>query len=145
MAGRFHSIFRLSIAWAGVWALLGLAVGTLLTLWKAPIIAESGAKSENLSDYAFWVPLVFVVLGLFGFVLGFLFSSLMALTERWRVPIEARLGLLAKYGPRLLCGAVAGGLVCLPITRDGSALFVFVACGFFSAVVSSFKNRRRVA
>jgi hypothetical protein len=85
-----------------------------------------------------------VVLGLFGFVLGFLFSSLLALTERWRVLIEARLGPLAKYGPRL-CGAVAGGLICLPITRDGSALFVFVACGFLSAVVSSFRNRRRLA
>ena len=32
----------------------------------------------------------------------------------------------------------------LPITRDGSALFVFVAGGFLSAAVSSFRNRRRL-
>ena len=125
--------------------MLGLAVGILLMLRRAPMIAESGARPQNLSDYAFWIPLMTVVLGLFGFVLGFLFSSLMALTERWRAPIEARVGFLAKYGPRLLCGAVAGGLVCLPITRDGSALFVLVACGFFSAVVSSLRGRRSLA
>jgi hypothetical protein len=145
MAGRFRNIFRMSFAWAGVWALLGLLVGITLMLSKYPLIAEPGPRPHDLSDYAFWVPLTSVGLGLFGFALGFLFSSLMALTERWRAPIEARPGLLAKYGPRLLCGAVAGGLICLSITRDGSALFILVACGFFSAAVSSFRNRRRLA
>ena len=145
MAGRLHGIFRLSLSWAGVWALLGLVVGIWLMLEKAPPIADSGGKPDNLSFYAFWVPLMSIGLCLFGFVLGFLFSLLMALTERWRAPIEARPGFLAQHAPRLLCGAVAGGLIALPLTRDASPLLVFVACGFFSALVWSFRNRRRPA
>ena len=125
----------------GAWALVGLVAGILLMLGKALPIAESGVKPDNLSFYAIWIPVMGGGASAFGFILGLVFASCMALTERWRASVEARPSVVARYGPRMLCGAIAGGIIGLPLTHDANAL-IFVGLGLCSAAVSSVMNRR---
>jgi hypothetical protein len=129
-------ILRTTFRWAIAWALLGVIAGVLMMFGKVPPIAESGGKPSDLSFYSFWIPLLGGATGVFGFALGFVFSCLMALTAKWRASIEARQGVLGRHGPRMLCGAVAGGLVALPLIHDAS-VFLFAGLGACTAVVSS--------
>jgi len=130
-----RQILRVTFRWAAVWTLLGLLLGVLLMIAQVEPMAESGAKPLGLSFYAFWIPVCGGAAGVFGFSLGLVFSLLMAFTAKWRTPIETRQGVLRRYGPRLVCGAMAGGLVALPLFHDAMA-FLFAALGACSAAVS---------
>ena len=129
-------ILRVTLRWSIAWTILGTIAGVLMMLGRVPPIAESGAKPSELSFYAFWIPILGVAAGAFGFALGLVFSTLMALSAKWRTSVEARPDIFGRYGPRVLCGAAAGGLVALPLFHDANALF-FAGLGFLSATVSS--------
>jgi len=84
-----------------------------------------------------------VAAGIFGFALGVLFSMLMALLKNWRSRAEARADVAGKYGPRILCGTLAGALIGLIfIGEDYQEIFVFAGLGLCSGVVSSIVQSR---
>ena len=93
------------------WTLVGMIGGVAMMFGKVPPIAESGAKPSDLWFYAFWIPVLGVAAGVFGFALGVLFSMLMALLKNWRSRAEARARVVGKYGPRILCGTLAGAVI----------------------------------
>jgi hypothetical protein len=134
-------IFR----WTAGWTLVGVIGGVVMMLGKVPPIAESGAKPADPWFYAFWIPVLGVVAGVFGFALGLLFSILMALLKNWRARVEARSDVVGKYGPRILCGTLAGALVGLAfIGTDRGEIFFFGGLGFASGVVSGIVQSRAV-
>jgi hypothetical protein len=136
-------ILRVTLRWSIAWTILGTIAGILMMLAKVPPIAESGAKPTELWFYAFWIPIFAAAAGVVGFAMGLLFSLLMALTASWRTPLEARTGVLGKYGPRILCGTGAGTLLGLLLLGvDHYAIFLFAGFGLCSAVVSCFLSRR---
>src|SRR5882724_9855906 len=112
---------------------------------KVPPIAESGAKPTDLLFYGFWIPILGAAAGVFGFGLGLLFSILMALLKNWRSRVESRTDIAGKYGPRILCGTLAGTLLgLLFIGVDYEEIFFFAGLGLCSAVVSSIAQSRAV-
>src|SRR5215475_1993630 len=138
-------ILRVTARWSVAWTILGTIAGILMMLARVPPIAESGAKPSELWFYAFWIPIFAVAAGVFGFAMGLLFSVLMALTARWRTPLEAKPSLLGRYGPRILCGTSAGTLLgLLLIGVDYREIFLFAGFGLCSAVVSCFLSMRAV-
>jgi hypothetical protein len=140
MTGPLRNIAVVTLRWAGAWAILGLVVGVALTLGRFEPIAESGARPLGLGPYTFWIPLGLGVASVFGLLLGFMFACLMAVVDLWWSPTKAKPGWFAAYGQRLLCGAVAGGLIGWPLMRDGNAL-IFVGLGLGSSALSSYLNR----
>jgi len=138
-----RQVLRVTFRWAAAWTLLGVIAGVLFMFGKVVPMAESGGKPSDLSFYSFWIPMLGGAAGVFGFALGLVFSCLMALTEKWRASIEARPDVLGRYGPRVLCGAAAGGLVALPLVHDASAL-LFAGFGACSAAVSGAMHWRAV-
>src|SRR5258707_988598 len=120
MASHIRQILRVAIRWAGAWTALGLVAGVVLMFAKAPFLAESGARPTSLSFYATWIPFMGFGGAAFGLFLGLIFAALMALTERWRTPAEAKPGIVRRHGPRLLCGAAAGGVIGLALSRDST-------------------------
>ena len=136
-------ILRVTLRWSFAWTILGTIVGIRMMLGKVPPMAESGAKPDNLWFYAFWIPIFAVAAGVFGLALGLVFSVLMALSAGWRASAEVKPGLLSKFGPRILCGTVAGLLLGLLLIRvDYREILVFAGLGFSSAMVSSFVHAR---
>lgn len=111
-----------------------------MMLSKAPYIAEPGAP-EEMSFYAYWIPILGVGMGVYGLLAGLVFATLMAFTQRWRTSIEARPSVVSRFGPRLLCGAAAGLITGLPIYQDAYLLVPFVF-GICSALVSTMLYRR---
>jgi hypothetical protein len=138
-------ILRLILRWTAGWTLVGVIGGVVMMIAKVPPIAESGAKPADLSFYAFWIPILGVAAGVFGCGLGLLFSILMALLKKWRSRVESRSDIAGKYGPRLLCGTLAGALVGLIfIGQDYQEIFFFAGLGFCSSVVSCIAQSRAV-
>lgn len=136
-------ILWVTLRWSVSWAILGAIGGIALMFTKTPPIAESGAKPDDFLFYAFWIPLVGVAAGVFGFALGLLFSILMALTASWRAQREVRANFVSNYVPRVLCGIVAGALLGLPFLKAGYIqVFVFGGFGACSALVSGFLQTR---
>ena len=140
MPAALRKILGVTFRWAGAWAILGLLAGVLLMFGKVELIAEPGAKSSHISDYAFWIPLVFGTASVFGLALGFVFAGLMALASHSLAATEIRRSCVALHSIRLICGALAGGLLGWPITRDENAL-VFAAFGLGCAAISCMANR----
>src|SRR5437879_10808588 len=103
-------VLRVILRWTAAWTLLGVIGGVAMMFGKVPPIAESGAKPSDPWFYAFWIPVLGVAAGVFGFALGVLFSVLMALLKNWRSRAEARDDVVGQYGPRILCGTLAGGM-----------------------------------
>src|SRR5258708_17263397 len=112
-------VLRVLLRWTAAWTLIGVIGGVAMMFVKVPPIAESGAKPSDLWFYAFWIPVLGVAAGVFGFALGLLFSILMELLKNWRSRAEARADVLGKYGPRILCGTLAGALIGLIFIGEG--------------------------
>jgi len=136
-------VLRTISRWTAAWTLVGLIGGVAMMFAKVPLIAEPGAQAEDLWSFAFWIPMFGVAAGIVGFVMGLLFSILMVVFKNWNKAVEARRDVVGKYGPRVLCGAVAGtlaGVFFIGIDRD--APLVFAGLGCCSGVVSSFMQSR---
>jgi hypothetical protein len=129
------TILRTALRWGAVWAVVGLASGIALMFVKAEFMAESGAKPLGMGEHAFWIPVMLGVTIVFGLALGLIYACLMAAVQAWWIPAQANAGPLATYGPRLLCGTVAGGAIGLMLARDSTVL-TFASLGLMSAVVS---------
>jgi len=110
-----------------------------MMLTRAPPFAESGHASGSVFGYAGWVPAGLVVGMLGGLAVGFAYALLAAISEGWRVPYESRSSPLAKFGPRTVCGAIAGLTVGL-LTGPG-AIGVAVA-GAITALVLAVRDER---
>jgi len=136
-------VLRIISRWTAAWTLVGVIGGVVMMFGKVPLIAEPGAETEGLWSFAFWIPMFGVAARIVGFVMGLLFSILMVLFKNWSKTVEARRDVVGKYGPRILCGTVAGtlaGLFFIGIDRD--APFVFAGMGCCSGAVSSFLQSR---
>jgi uncharacterized membrane protein YfcA len=142
MAAPIRQILGVTYRWALAWAIIGIVIGFLMMLDKTPPIAEPGAP-KNISFYSFWIPLMGVGGGVYGLMLGFVFATLMAFTQRWRTSVEVGRSVVSRYGPPLLCGAAAGLITGLPITQTGFVL-MFVVFGICSALVSTILDRRTI-
>src|SRR5512138_1243488 len=44
-------VFQVALRWTAAWAVVGLVLGILLMLGKAPPFAESGAKPDSIFGY----------------------------------------------------------------------------------------------
>jgi len=140
-----RQILRVVLRWTAGWTLVGVLGGVAMMFAKVPPIAESGAKPADLWFYAFWIPILGAAAGVFGFALGLLFSILMALLKNWRSRVESRTDIAGKYGPRLLCGTLAGALIGLVfIGEDYQEVFFFAGLGFCTSVVSCIAQSRVV-
>src|SRR5690349_6110287 len=116
-----REVLRTILRWTAGWTIVGLIGGMVLMFSKVPPIAESGAKPADTWFYAFWIPLLGVATGVVGFAMGLLFSILMVLLKNWNKTVETRRDVAGKYGPRILCGTVAGalaGLAFIGVDRD---------------------------
>ena len=134
---------RVVLRWTAGWTLAGLIGGFAMMFAKVPPIAESGAKPADLWFYAFWIPVLGVAAGIVGFAMGFLFSILMVPLKNWNDAAEARRDVTGKYGPRILCGTVAGAVAgVFFIGVDHDAPFVFAGLGCCSGAVSGFMRSR---
>jgi hypothetical protein len=136
MSSLLRTILRTALRWGAVWAVVGLVSGIALMFGKAEFIAESGAKPVGVGEHAFWIPVMLGVTIVFGLVLGLIFACLIAAVQAWWIPAEGNAGPWTLYGPRLLCGTIAGGAIGLMLVRDSTVL-VFAALGLISAVASS--------
>lgn len=123
-----------TLRWAVVWGAAGLLLGFAGMFGKAPPFAESGGKPDNVFFYAFWVPIGAVLGTVFGLVLGALFAFLMAMAGKWRQTTRPADG--GTTGSRLVCGAIAGGILGLLITRSAGALII-AAFGVATAIASA--------
>ncbi len=135
MSSLLKTILRTALRWGAVWAVVGLVSGIALMFGKAEFMAESGAKPVGVGEHAFWIPVMLGITIVFGLALGLIFACLMAAVQAWWIPAQASAGPLATYGPRLLCGTIAGGAIGLMLVRDSTVL-TFAALGLISAVVS---------
>jgi len=136
-------VLRMISRWTAGWTLVGIVGGVVMMFAKIPLIAEPGAEAEGVWSFAFWIPMFGVAAGVVGFAMGVLFSILMVLFKNWNKAVEARRDVVGKYGPRVLCGAVAGtlaGLFFIGIDRE--APLVIAGLGCCSGVVSSFMQSR---
>ena len=133
--GPLPQVFRVALRWTAAWAAVGLVLGILLMLGKAPPFAESGAKPDSVFGYIFWVPALGGGAAAAGLGIGLLFAGLMALTAEFRESLEDTPGAMAKLGPDLACGALAGlmaGLLVGGLT--GALFFGTLGAGFAGAM-----------
>jgi len=137
---RLRTILLTTMRWTAAWATIGLLLGIAMTLGRVSPIAEPGAPG-GFAFYLFWIPICLGVASVFGLLLGLIFSSLLAAIELWMPLVVAESGsTMTTYGWRMVCGAIAGGVVGWPVMKDWSAMW-FVGMGIASAVVSGFMNR----
>ena len=136
-------VLRVILRWTAAWTLIGASGGVAMMFAKVPLIAEPGSEVEGVWSFAFWIPVFGAAVGIVGFVTGFLFSLLMVFFKSWNKTVEARRDVVGKYGPRILCGTVAGTLAGLFFFRvDHDAPFVFAGLGCCSGAVSGFVRSR---
>lgn len=138
VSGQFRSILGVTFRWTAAWTVVGLLTGVWFMFDKVSPIAEPGAPS-NIGFYSFWIPMLGGVGCAFGIALGLLYACLMALLKRW-MPDQST-NFMARNVPRLMCGATAGGVLGLSVTRDANALW-FAGLGLCSAVVAGTIKRR---
>jgi len=139
---RLRTILLTTMRWTAAWAVIGLLIGIAMTLGRVPPMAEPGAPS-GYAFYLFWIPVCLGVASVFGLLLGLLFSSLLAAIELWMPLVVAESGsFMSIYGWRLVCGAIAGGMIGFPVFDWNG--FWYMAMGIASAVVSGFMNRPKV-
>jgi hypothetical protein len=105
--GPLPPFFRLALQWAATWAALGLVLGTLLMIGKAPAFGDSGAHSDNILAYTFWIPTLGGGAAGAGLGIGLVYAALMALTTDWRDSLEGDTAMV-RFGPDVLCGTIAG-------------------------------------
>jgi hypothetical protein len=139
--GSLPQVVRVALRWAAAWAGVGLVLGILLMLGKAPPFAESGARPDSVFGYIFWVPALGGGAAAAGLGVGLLFAGLMALTAEFRESLEDTPGAMTKLGPDVACGAVAGLVAGLLVGGLTGALF-FGALGAGFAGVMKWKGSR---
>jgi uncharacterized membrane protein len=139
MATPLRTIASTTFRWGCVWAVIGLLVGVAMMLGRVPPIAEPGAPS-GFGFYSFWIPVCLGAASVFGVLLGLIYACLMAAIDLWWPRGETKPGAMAKYGQRLLCGAIAGGLIGWPLMNDWNGMWV-VGIGMASALVAGYINR----
>jgi hypothetical protein len=132
--GPMPPFFRLALHWAAAWGAIGLVLGTLLMGGKAPAFGESGARSDSILAYAFWIPTLGGGAAGAGLGIGLVYAGLMRLTTDWRDSIEGE-GTMVWLGPELLCGALAGLLPGLLVGGPMGALFFATLGASFAGVV----------
>jgi hypothetical protein len=111
-----------ALQWAATWAAVGLVLGTLLMIGKAPPFAESGSHSENMLAYAFWIPTLGGGAAGAGLGIGLVYAALMALTTDWRDSLEGDTATV-RFGPDVVCGAIAGLIPGLLVGGPSGGLF----------------------
>jgi hypothetical protein len=121
--GPLPQVFQVALRWTAAWAVVGLVLGILLMLGKAPPFAESGTKPDSIFGYIFWVPALGGGAAAAGLGIGLLFAGLMTLITEWRESLEDTPGAMAKLGPEVACGAVAGLIAGLLVGGFTGALF----------------------
>jgi len=141
MATPLRTIAGTTFRWGCVWAVIGLLIGVAMMLARVPLIAEPGAPS-GFGFYSFWIPMCLGAASVFGVLLGLIYACLMAAIDFWWPPGETKPGVRAMYGQRLLCGAIAGGLIGWPLMHDWNATWI-VGIGMASALVSGYINRTK--
>jgi hypothetical protein len=135
-----REILRVALRWTMAWAVAGLVMGVSLMLMKAMPLAESGHQPDDVLSYAAWIPGMAIAGAAAGLGMGFLYASLMALTEEWRDSYEGS-GTLSRLGPQVLCGAVAG-LVAGVLMLDLGAVLFFAVLGACSAAALNWRAIR---
>ena len=133
---------KVALRWAATWAGIGVVLGVMFMLGKAPPFGQSATvpASDNMLDYAFWVPMLGGAAAAAGLGVGILFAVLMIVTADWRDSLEGE-GLMIRMGPDMMCGAAAGLIAGLLVGGITGALF-FATLGSFSAAgMNWFTNR----
>jgi hypothetical protein len=147
MVGIPKQIAMTTLRWTAGWALVGILVGIGMMVGRVELIAEPGSSSGNIFDFSFWILFCWGGGSVLGLVMGFVFASLMALSQKLEIGSGHAVG---KWGMRLVCGTVAGTLVLWwgwLGTRSDTRLVSWegveagAALGFVSAVVSGIAAR----
>jgi hypothetical protein len=113
---------RSAMQWTIGWGVGGVVLGVPLMLLK--MMMESGARADDLSFYAFWVPALGLGAAAGGLGIGVLYSGLMTITEEWRLQYEQETpGVKGRLLPPVLCGAAAGLVPGLLVGGIGGAFF----------------------
>jgi len=153
MATPLRSIAFTTLRWGCAWAVIGLLLGMAMMFGRVPPIAEPGAPG-NFGFYAFWIPTCLGVASVFGVLLGLIYGCLMAAMDLWWPRETTRditkgsgqfaaafaSGARTHYGQRLICGALAGGMIGWPMLHGWNALWV-AGLGMASALVAGFVGR----
>jgi hypothetical protein len=121
-----------AVQWTIGWGAAGVVLGVPLMLIKA--IAESGARADDPSFYAFWVPALGLGAAAGGLGIGALYAGLMFLTEDWRLQYEQDTpGMKGRLLPPVVCGAAAGLVPGLLVGGFGGAFFFALLAGVTAA------------
>jgi hypothetical protein len=129
-----QQILRVALAWARAWAVVGTLLGMLLMLGKILPFAAAGARPDSFLGHWFWVITLGLGAAAAGLGIGILHAGLMAVTEEWRESVEEAPGLVAKWGPHVLCGAAAGLIPGLLVGGlSGAIFFAFLGAGSAAA------------
>jgi hypothetical protein len=91
--------------------------------------------------YIFWVPALGGGAAAAGLGIGLIFTGLMALTTEWRESLEDTPGMMARLGPDVLCGAVAG-LIAGLLVGGSTGAFFFATLGVCSAAIMKWRSVR---
>jgi hypothetical protein len=136
--GPLPPFFKVALYWAAAWGVVGLILGTLLMIGKAPPFAESGSHSDNMLAYAFWIPTLGGGAAGAGLGIGLVYACLMQLTTDWRDSLEGE-GAMVWLAPELLCGALAGLVPGLLVGGLTGALF-FASLAAVSAGIMKWRS-----
>lgn len=89
------------------WTIAGTAFGVMLMVTRTPVFAESGGKPDEISWYAFWVP-IFAIGGLVGGApAGAVYALLTRWSMRWADLSETKRSVLCGAGAALAVGVFA--------------------------------------
>ena len=129
-----QQLTRSATQWTIGWGVAGVVLGVPLMLLK--VMMESGARADDFSFYAFWVPALGLGAAAGGLGIGVLYGLLMMGTEEWRLQYEqetpGRKGWLL---PPVICGAACGLVPGLLVGGIGGALFfALLAAGTAAAL-----------
>jgi hypothetical protein len=143
--GPMPAFFRLALHWAAAWGAIGLVLGTLLMVGKAPPFAESGPRSDSILAYAFWIPMLGGGAAGAGLGIGLVYAGLMLLTTDLRDSLEGE-GTMVWLGPELLCGALAGLIPGFLVGGLMGALFFATLGASFAGLMKwrSVGNQQRI-
>ena len=118
-----QQILRVALGWARAWAVAGTLLGILLMLGKALPFTEAGSTPDSFLGQWFWVVALGLGAAAAGLGIGILYAGLLIVTEEWRESVEETPGVLAQWGPQVLCGALAGLVPGLLVGGFTGALF----------------------
>ena len=134
-------LMRSAVQWTVGWGVAGVVLGVPLMLLK--MMMESGARADDLSFYAFWVPALGLGAAAGGLGIGVLYAGLLMGTEEWRLQYEQDTpGPKGWLVPPVVCGAASGLIPGLLVGGIGGALFFALLAGCTAAALTRLERGR---